>query len=383
VNLLDRTIFKSALAVCAASIGFFAFLLVIGNVVRDLIPHLVAGQLSYVEAGQLVLLLIPVVVSYALPMGVLTGVLLTLGRLSADNEVIAMRAAGISVARLARPILILGVLGAAIGLRVNFESMPWAKVQYEKELTAVVRVNPLNFLVPRTFIRDFPGFVVYVGEKHGGGFRDFWLWELDGYHRVVRLVHAAEGAFEYDQRTNELILTLSHADVETRNAENPEDFAAAEPVGTFDKWEEVRLPLNKLFNQDNVRQKLRWMTYGELRAKQASLARENPAPADRKEQARLEMDVAYAIQEKFNNAFAVLSFALVGVPLGVRMSRRETSANLAIAVLLALCYYFFTVAISWLDRQPQARPDLLLWLPNIAFIAITVWLFQRIDRGRR
>jgi len=383
VNLLDRYIFKSALAICAGSMGLFAFLLMIGNVIRDLVPLILAGQLAYAEAARLVLLMVPFVISYALPMGVLTGVLLTLGRLSADNEITAMRAAGISVARLARPILILGALGAAIGLRVNFESMPWAKLQYEKELTASVRANPLSFIVPRTFIRDFPGFVVYVGDKRGDGFKDFWLWQLDSSHRVVRLVRATEGAFSYDPATNELILTLSQAAVETRNEKDPEDFSTAQPIGSFEKWEEVRLPLDRLFNTGGVRQKLRWMTYAELRAKAASLAGARPAGREGEQRDRDRMDVAFVIQEKFNTAFAVFSFALVGVPLGVKISRRETTANLGIALMLALGYYFLTVAIGWLDRHPTMRPDLLLWLPNIAMVGVAAWLYRRIDRKGR
>jgi lipopolysaccharide export system permease protein len=383
VNLLDRYIFKSALFICCATMGLFAFLLMLGNVARDLLGPFLAGQLSAPETGRLVLLTFPFVVSYALPMGVLTGVLLTLGRLSADNEVTAIRSAGISVVRMARPIVVLGVIGALAGLRINFESMPWAKTQYENEFTSAVRANPLSFLVPRTFIRDFPGFVVYVGEKKGTGFKDFWLWELDRDRRVIRLVRAAQGSFDYAPATNELILTLYQAGIETRNERNPEDFSTSQPVGTFEKWEEVRLPLDKIFNKGGMRQKLRWMTYGELRAKESALAREKPRPGQEAEQARARMDVAFTIQEKFNTAFAVLSFALVGVPLGVKMSRRETSANLGMAVLLALGYYFLTTAISWLDQHPSARPDLLLWLPNLAFIGIAGWLFRRIDlKGR-
>ncbi len=383
LNLLDRYLFKSALSICCATMGLFAFLLMIGNVVRDLVGPLIAGQISYPEAGRLTLLLVPFVISYALPMGILTGVLLTLGRLSADNEVTAMRSAGIGVTRLAMPIFILGAIGTLVGLRINFESMPWARVEYEREFTSAVRTNPLNFIVPRTFIRDFPGFVIYVGEKHGDGFKDCWVWELDTEHRAERLVHALSGDFKYDQGTNELIVTLFRAAVETRNEHNPEDFTESQPVGTFDRWEEVRLPLNRLLNHGGARQKLRWMTYGELRDREEALAAEHPAPADRKEHARQEMDVAFAIQEKFNTAFAVLSFALAGVSLGITISRRETSANLGVAVLIALGYYFLTVAIGWLDRQPQLRPDLLLWLPNIAIVAIAVLLLRRIDRQGR
>src|SRR5436190_168309 len=99
----------------------------LGNAVRDLLAPLLAGQLGWDVALRLILLLFPVVAPFALPMGMLTGVLLTLGRLSADSEITAMRTAGMGLSRIARPILLLGVLGAAFGLYANFEAMPQAR----------------------------------------------------------------------------------------------------------------------------------------------------------------------------------------------------------------------------------------------------------------
>jgi lipopolysaccharide export system permease protein len=92
------------------------------------------------------------------------------------------------------------------------------------------------------------------------------------------------------------------------------------------------------------------------------------------------MKVAMTIQDKFNTALAALSFVIVGIPLGIKVSRRETSANLGVAVVLALGYYFLTVMVGWLDRHPEYRPDLLLWVPNLLIIAVGIWLFSRIDR---
>jgi lipopolysaccharide export system permease protein len=313
-------------------------------------------------------------------MGLLTGVLLTLGRLSADSEITAMRANGISPLRIAMPIVALGALGAAAGLPINFESMPWARVRYDRELTDAVRANPLSFIVPRTFIRDFPGYVLYVGEKQGVDLRDFWLWQLDEDHRVVRFVRAASGRIEYDETRNEFILTLTEVKVETRNAKNPEDFSEAEPVGTFEKSDPVRLPLDRLFGRTGPRLKLAWMTYAELRAEKARLAAEKVPPAEQGERAAAQMRVAITVQGKFNTAFAALAFAFVGVPLGIKVSRRETSANLGVAVLLALGYYFLTVTIGWLDRHPEYRPDLLLWAPNLLLLGIGAWLLGRIGR---
>jgi lipopolysaccharide export system permease protein len=381
LNLLDRHIFKSVLFTCAASVGLFAFVMILGNAVKDLLGYVLAGQLSLGTFARLVGMLVPFVISFALPMGMLTGVLLTLGRLSADSEITAMRAAGLSLLRIARPVFIIGTLGTALGLYVNFESMPRARVQYHRELDEAIRTNPLSFIVPKTFIRDFPGYVVYIGEKQGSVMHDFWLWRLDRDRRVTQFVRAESGRFDYDAVTNELILTLTRAQVETRDAKTPEVFSEAQLVGSFEKSEPMRLSLDRLYNRTGGRsQKLKWMTFDELQVELGRVAGQTVPPEKAKEHARAEMKVRLTIQEKYTLSLSVLAFALVGVPLGIRVSRRETSANLGLAVALALGYYVLTVAVDALDRHPEYRPDILLWLPNLLFFAVGIWLFRRIEK---
>jgi lipopolysaccharide export system permease protein len=383
LNILDRHIFKSALLTCLAAVVLFAFMMVAGNIVRDLLGPGLSGQISLEATGRLILLLIPLGITYGLPMGMLTGVLLTLGRLSADNEITAMRTCGISLPRIASPLIVLGLLGAASGIPVNFESMPRARTQYDRELSAALRADPIGLVAPRTFIRDFPGFVAYVSGKQGSELEDVWLWQLDSDRRVTRFVHAATGQLTYDEAQNELVLTLTQAHVETRDEKNPEDFTEANPIAYFGKVEPTRLSLERIFGRVGPRQKLAWMTYGELRAEQARLASEKVPAADAEDHAQAEMKVAMTIQDKFNTALAALSFVIVGIPLGIKVSRRETSANLGVAVVLALGYYFLTVMVGWLDRHPEYRPDLLLWMPNLLIMAVGVWLFSRIDRRYR
>ena len=86
------------------------------------------------------------------------------------------------------------------------------------------------------------------------------------------------------------------------------------------------------------------------------------------------------IQDKYNLALAAFAFAFVAVPLGIQVSRRETSANLGVALILVLGYYLLTVAVKLLDRHPEYHPDLLLWLPNAIFLGLGLWLFTRIER---
>ena len=381
MNLLDRHLFRSILGTCVAAVCLFAFVLMAGNIIRDLLGPLLSGQLSMLAFARLVLLLIPFVISYALPLGMLTAVLLTLGRLSSDSEITAMRAAGMSIPRIAAPVLALALLGVALGLRVNFESMPRAKIQYEREFAAAVRANPLSFIVPKTFIREFPGVVVYVGSKDGPDLRDIWFWQLDGEKRVVRFVHAESGRVDYDEATNEFVIPVSNAHVEDYDRKAPDDFTQPLKVNTFDEVAPVRLSLAQYFGSANVHQKLPWMTYGELVAERARLEALPVAAGGEMQRERDVMKVTLTIQDKINMALAIFSFALIGIPLGIRVSRRETSANLGIAVSLALGYYFLTVMVGWLDRHPEYRPDLLLWVPNLVFLALGFWMLRRLDRA--
>lgn len=384
MNLLDRHIFRNILATALAAVALFAFLFMAENIIRDLLAKLLTGQLPFITFGRLVLLLVPFALSYALPLGMLTGALLTLGRLSSDSEITAMRAAGLSVPRIARPALILGVLGAALGLRVNFESMPWAKLQYERELATAVRSNPFSYIKQKTFIREFPGYVIYIGSKEsdskeGSAIRDIWIWQLDAEKRVYRFIRAESGRVAYDESANEFIVTLSNAREEEHDRRAPDDYAQALRISSLGEVDPVRLSLARYFGSNTVHQKLQWMTYGELKAEKARLEAEPVKKGTERQHAREVMSVSLTIQDKINWAIAIFSFTLVGVPLGIRVSRKETSANLVVAVLLALAYYLFIVVVGWLN--PEFHPDILLWIPNIAILALGTWLLGRVDRA--
>ncbi len=378
MNLLQRQIFTSVLWACAVAVGLFSFVLMIGNAVKDLLGYVVAGQLRPEMFVELVLLLLPFVATYALPIGVLTGVLLVLGRMSAEHEVTAMRAAGLSLPWVARPILALAAVGVLGGLAVNFQFMPWARVTYHEELARAVRANPLSFIVPRTFIRDFPGKVLYVSEREGRTVKDFWLWELDRQGRVRTFIRAQTGSFDFDEARSELVLKLVSAHVEVRDQKDPEDFSTPRPTMSFEQTS-LRLSLERLFGRMVFHPKLPWYSYPALLAERRRLAQ--PVPPEEQAQRSLDrMKLQMVIQDKFTTAFAVFTFALVGVPLGIKVSRRETSANLGLAMVLALAYYFLTIVVGWLQDQPQLRPDLLLWIPNLLFLGTGIWMFWRVDR---
>jgi len=373
MKILHRHIFASVLFSCLVAAGLFAFVLIVGNAFKDLLGYMLAGQLSVEAFIKLTALLAPYVAVHALPMGMLTAVLLVLGRMSAQQEITAMRAAGLSLGYAARPIFMIAALGVAVGLAINCYYMPLARTAYRETLNEAVRKNPLSFIVPKTFIRNFPGVVVYVNRKDGEQLKDFWLWQLDDQKRVKLFARAQSGHVDYVESENKMVLTLSNVSVETRDEKNPEDFSTPHPIGTSDQMS-VDLKLDNVFGKQSFNQKLSWLTFGQLLDERKRL---EAAKAPLKQR----MPVSIALHEKIANAFTILAFTIIAIPLGIKVSRKETTANLGLALGLALGYYFMNVIVGWLDKQPALRPDLLLWVAPVLTIALGTWLFRRVGRA--
>lgn len=372
MNLLQRHILKSVLFTCLAAAAVFAFVLIVGNAFRDLAGYLFTGQLDAATFAKLTALLIPYMGAHALPIGMLTGVLLVLGRMSAQHEITAMRAAGLGLGFVARPILAIAAVGVLVTLALNFYYMPLARTAYRSTLSDAVRQNPLSMIVEKTFIRDFKGFVVYVGEKRGGELSDVWLWRLDDQKRTTEFLRAKRGHVDYDEDANVMKVVLKDGFADRREPQHPERFSNDDFQGSMGEAS-VDLPLGSLFGTRPSARKPGIMTFDELWAKRAELELKNASREER-------MKVSVAIHDKITGSLMILAFALMAIPLGIKVSRKETSANLGVALLLALSYYFLNVMVGWLDRSPALRPDLWLWLPPALFIGVGVWLFRRVER---
>ncbi len=370
-----------------SAVGLFVFVLLAGNALKEIIGLLAAGQLTGGMFANLLLLLIPYVVSYALPLGILTGILMVLGRLSARREIIAFKSAGISLWRLSASLFAVALIGVFLSLVINNRYAPEARAHFKSILNNLVREDPLRFIVERTFIKDFPGYVLYVNSKEGRELNDLWIWELDDEYRALRILRAQSGRFDYEEATDTLILTLKNATAELRSENRPEDMQAIRPTASF-RETRLRLPLDRLLGSKRQYVSLAALNLTTLLERKNTYAKElkrlqriPETPPELIQKIKKEkIKIQLRIQKNFAMAFSVLSLAMIGIPLGVRVGRRETYANVALALVLAMTYYFLIIMVGWLENEPALRPDLLIWLPNLIFQTLGLWLLFKANK---
>ena len=386
VKLLHRYIFCSVGAAALAGMGLFAFVLVTASAVKDVIERIASGQLSVDVALQMIALLIPFTLSFAAPMGLLIGILVVLGRMSAQNEIVAIKSAGISLWRISLSIVALGLIGVGSCAYINNYYAPIARTHYLKMLSDIVHDAPLRFIVPGRFVKDFPGYVLYVGERDGGKLHNVWVWVTGPDGKVLKFLQARRGNITYDPVKNALIMDVYDATGESRSAASPDDVSVMTPQAVLDHALFI-LPMGKLMAADTtnvVPQKMSNMSMDELLVARREAGRRldaaKPGSRDWNEARMTRTRASYYISRNFSFAYSALALAMIAIPLGIRVGRQETYANMAVAVALGMTYFFLVSVIGMLERVPAAHPEILIWAPNVAFQILAFVLMIRANR---
>ncbi len=388
MTLLHRHMLKEILLAVLMAAGGFLFIMVAANLLKGPLALVLDGRLPWPTFFELTFLLIPGVAPYVMPIGILTGVLLVLGRMSAQNEITAMRAAGMSLRRIAAPIVAIGLAGTALAVFVNFQYAPWANDRTKAILEGAVRDNPINFIAEKTPVSDFKDHLIYADKRDGDTLSGVWIWRrekapkgaLGAERELIRADHARlthETGDPDDPDDDLLVLNLRGAAVERREPAAPGEPDALAMGGAEEAT--LRFPLGKLLKDSGgYSKKLRWHTFTELMALREKGYRLKPG-ASAKERFADRIEVQLQIQTNLASAFGILSLTLLAIPLGIRVSRSETFVNFGVALALALSYYLLTVVVSWI-QNPALRPDLLVWLPNLLIQAVAIKLFLKAEK---
>jgi LPS export ABC transporter permease LptG/LPS export ABC transporter permease LptF len=376
MRLLDRYIAREVVSHGVLGLAVFTFVFFVPQLVR-LMDLVVRHSGSMWTVALLFLCTIPPGLAFTLPIGVLVGVLIGLGRLSADSEIVALHASGIGLRRLLRPIGFVAILTTFATLATTFWLSPLAlRTATRLQLQLISSQAPFA-VQPRVFDERFPKFILYVQDVEAAATH---------WHGVFLASQAGATAGLFprspSQGRQSSITIAEDAQVVPNPAQHQIDIQLG--IGSTHEYDQ-HAP-----DQYNV------TTFGEtdlpvdISASGASPLKNTALSVAEEPAAALLTDrgptwLASRIEFERRIAFpaACIVFALVGVPIGVRPRRGGRAGGLILTLVLVGAYYLLFVSGDHMAAQGRISPFIGVWAGNIVAIIVGIVMLVRVENIRR
>ncbi len=220
------------------------------------------------------------------------------------------------------------------------------------------------------YIKDFPGYVIYLSRKKANVLDDVVIHTLAANGTVLSTLRAQKAVVTAHPDTGKLNLDLYKVRGDLRDPADPTNVRKIHPGTIADKYP-LELDIGSAIRRAPTSKDLRDMLFGELADEIRSLYARGIFPS------------AALIEAHWRavSAMACLAFTMIGIPLGLKTGRRETSVGIAISLGLALIFYLVTVLANTFKNRPYLYPEAILWTPNLVFEILGLWLLWRASRA--
>ena len=364
----DRYIARQVFATALYAVLILSVVLVLGNLFKEINELLVERNAPISFLGIFILKLLPVSLVYTIPWGFLAAVLLVFGRLSSDQEINSLRAAGLGLYRIASPVLMLGLLLSLLCLWLNATVSPRSKGELKSMLYETFKDDPLRLLDPGVVQSRLKGQRIYIEARNpDDSFQGFHAYELGSDETSqwpAGYLYARDvSSIAPDTEVEKLELKLSGVWLEKYDKDQNIQQGAASKIEPWILPLEVdkkrRLKANRLDNEQ-IRDLLA------------------DPPEGLTEEKLDEFDAERVRRISFS--FAPLALAFVGIPLGLSARRKETSSGSGMSLGVAVGYFLFFIIADETQGSNLMLTKVLMWVPNLACLAFGIFLFRRASK---
>lgn len=405
MKTIDRYILRQLIAVTFLGVLSLTLLMLLGQLFKELHTLLVESGAPPSIVVDFILQVIPFSLTFSVPWGFLTAVLLVYGRLAADNELTSMRMAGLSLWRLSMPAIGMGVALSALCYYINIEVAPRGKQAMSDLVMTAATDNPRNLLFSGQSATKMDKVQVYVEKREEDVLQGLHIYPLTDEQKMSAAtgfdaIHAESAEIgDFDLKSRNLKLTLRNAVIE-RTVGGVTDLPFMESMPLL-----VHIPLktqrrlkpNRFTNAEigDVLKHAEIACKADIirMARYEKAAILKPAfPCAAQLWAAARKDAFFYggnMDEKTKRAFktegvqrasfacACIVFSLIGVPLAITARRRDTSTGFAIGILVAAVYFMALVFCELSRKSGGIAPYIVLWLPNVITAAFALWQHQK------
>lgn len=364
MKILDRYLVREMLVPFVLGLAIFTSILLIVRILK--LVELVVNR--GVPLGQMVEVfsyILPAFLEVTVPMALLLAILVAFGRLSSDSEIIALRAAGVSLYRLLAPVAVFAVGVALLTLWLSLVARPWGNSHLRMGLYEIVKTRAAAGIKPKVFNDEFKNLVIYVERiRPASDLLEGILISDMRDASIQNTVYAERGRLVTNEARHTLTLRLENGGIYSTGKDNGYQDTRFE---TYDITLDLNAALAQLHDRDKDASE---MTLTELRTVIATKdAAGQPAFLERVE-----------LQRKFSIPFACLVFAALGVPLGIQPSRSVHSRGFSLSLALIFLYYMLLTFGQNLGERGAVPAFVAVWTPNIVLAAVATVLISRAAR---
>ena len=342
----------------------FTFVLLIARILK-LIELVVTRGVPLLQIGKLLSLILPTFLELTVPMAFLLAILLGLGRLSSDQEILALKASGVSPMRILWPIANVALIIAAVTLFLTMFARPAANQALKKELYNIAKSRIGTALKEKVFNDDFPKILIYVEELIPPGNTAQGVLIVDKRDRTKEdIILGKVAIISTDEQTNTLGLKLFDGSIYEREKKRPGFSQTRFNIYDF------KLDLDDLVGP--VKKK-------DSGPKEVSVKHLINAIREKEGRGVKATSERMELQQRFSFAFVPLVFCLLGVSLILlpRSARASRSWGFALCLFWLLTYYALLSLGKALGDKDLLHPVAALWLPNLVVGGIAVHLFTK------
>ncbi len=358
VNIINRYIFKELISPFAISLFFLTFVFLMTRI-PDITNMVVNYNADISSIGLMIIYTLPRFLEFTIPMSVMISVLLTFMRMSGENEIVALKGAGISLYKFLPPVLVFCFLSVFLTMCITVFGVSWGKLSIKKKTIKLARTSIDSALQARQFNSNIKDIMIYVGHV------DIKTKELKNVFiedrrskGVVSISIAPKG--KVIQLANENIYTIRLYNG-IINMVNIKDNSVSH-LGFSDY--DINIDLVTL-NQTN-----RKISKSLDEKSLIELARFIGAGI--KDKALLN-EALMELHEKFAIPFACLSLGILAFPLGIQSASMRKSSGFTLGISFFILYYLL-LALGWSAGENGDYPPVIgMWLPNVIMGIIGVF----------
>jgi lipopolysaccharide export system permease protein len=375
LGVLDRYLLRELALPFALGTTLFTFFLIIDRVYQ-LAELVLTKGVPFPMVIQLLVFMLPAFLAYTLPMALLVAVLLAGGRLAGDLEIVACKAAGVSLPRLFRPVLLAALVVAGATATLTLALTPIANRAFQQQLFKILQARAASALQERVFNTGFADVMIYVQDISASqvGLQGVIVSD-ERDPKLSRLITAREGRLLTDEANQRVTLRLLNGGIHeadvvpaTPQPSTPQPGAALGGAAGAKRYRYTAFSLydmtltveSALKTASRLDKPERDMTLRELRQKIAALRGDTPN--------RLAFDSE--LQKRFAFPAAALVFALLGFPLAVRSHRGGRSVAFVATLVILVAYYLVLTSLESMALRQRLPLVVAIWTPNVIFATV-------------